>query len=448
MHIVIIPFALMLVIILVKKIPLIGGEVKWAMLIAGAASLLIGGVFSPIAWFQALFNGVNNLSWIIMLITIGGIFSEINVQDGAMDTFLNFMRASFGHTPKGLLVTMMVFLVIAGSLFGDAAASVTVIGFLGIQALAELQLSGEKISAAIVMGAAMGSIMPPITQAIFLSASLVGLDPPTSAVNWTFLTIGLGAALMCFYASAWVKIPALPEELIPKERPLAILKKGWKSLLPILLLIVIVLLQTANIQVLSFLDFIFVPISNIPIIKGLSQSMVKAIIVAALVAFLYKPVYSNALGIIKGGLHKVGNPLILMVCAAFLVGAFRSGGQVAAVADFAMGLNNDLLKIGGSGAMVLTGMLTGLQSATQTTIFTVFGPALTAIGVTPTNAAVAGAHLAMAGQGAPPADMLTFFTAGLVSGILGKKVDPMKSMLYSLPMCIYYIIVALIFLYI
>jgi hypothetical protein len=34
--------------------------------------------------------------------------------------------------------------------------------------------------------------------------------------------------------------------------------------------------------------------------------------------------------------------------------------------------------------------------------FTLFGPALVAVGVPAVNAAVAGAHLAMAGQGMPP----------------------------------------------
>ena len=448
MLIVIVPFVVMLGIILLKKIPFIGGEVKWAMVIAALLALLLGGVFSPLEWFMALFNGTNKLSWIIALILFGGIFSEIQVENGAMDTFLNFMRSRFGRTPRGLLVTMMLFLVVAGSLFGDAAAAATVIGFLGIRALAELELSGEQISAAIVMGAAMGSIMPPMTQATFLAASLVGLDPPSPAVNMVYITVGIGAVLLCFYASRWVKIKSLPEHLIPKESPMQILKTGGVTLIPLVILVVIVALQTAQINVLAFLDPIYNPISGIPILSGVSQSIVKAIEVCILISLFYSSVRKNCVKIVKNGVKKVVGPLILMVCAGFLVGAFASGGQVAVVQEFAKGLQDDVLKLGGSAAMVMMGMLTGLQSATQTTIFTIFGPALTAIGVSPVNAAVAGAHLAMAGQGAPPADLLTFFAAGLVGGILGKKVDPLRSMLYSLPMCIYYIAVGVLFLYI
>lgn len=98
--------------------------------------------------------------------------------------------------------------------------------------------------------------------------------------------------------------------------------------------------------------------------------------------------------------------------------------------------------------MSLIGMLTGSQSTAQISIFTFFGPALTTTGVDPVHAAVAGAHLAMGGQGMPPADLTTFVVAGLVGGILGKKVDPLRSMFYSMAMCIYFLIVGFIFMFI
>jgi TRAP-type C4-dicarboxylate transport system permease large subunit len=445
---VIIPFILLLVLMLGKKVPYIGGDVRWALALAGLASLLLGGVYSPLGWLMALYNGVNNLSWVIMLILVGGLFSQIQVESGAMDTFLNFMRACFGRSPRGLLVTMMLFLVVAGSLFGDAAAAVTVIGFMGITALAELNLSGEQISASLVMGAAMGSIMPPITQAVFLACSLVGLEDPSPAVNIAYFTVGIAAILMCLYASRWVKLKTLPEHLIPEERAWQIIKSGWKVLMPFLLLFVIVLFQAFGINVLSFLSNALAPISEVPIIKGITNKVVLAITVCIIASFIYTPVRKNSGKILKGGFMKVLEPLLIMICACFLVGAFSAGGQVIVVKEFATGLKADVLKIGGSVAMCLMGMITGLQSATQSTIFTVFGPALISNGVAPVHAAVSGAHLAMAGQGLPPADMLTFLTAGFVGGVLGKKVDPLRSMMYSMPMCIYYIIVGILFLYI
>jgi hypothetical protein len=38
--------------------------------------------------------------------------------------------------------------------------------------------------------------------------------------------------------------------------------------------------------------------------------------------------------------------------------------------------------------------------------------------------------------------------AGLVGGLLGKKVDPVKSMLLNLPMCLYFMFVGFAFLFI
>jgi hypothetical protein len=70
------------------------------------------------------------------------------------------------------------------------------------------------------------------------------------------------------------------------------------------------------------------------------------------------------------------------------------------------------------------------------------------IGVSDVHAAVAGAHLAMSGQGLPPADLTTFVVCSLVGGILYKKVDPVKAMILNLPMCIYFAAVGFVFLYI
>ena len=448
MIIVIVPFILLLLVMLAKKIPYVGGDVRWALTIAALSALLLSGIYSPLAWLKALYFGTNALSWVIMLILFGGLFSQIQVEDGAMETFLKFMRASFGRSPRGLLVTMMIFLVVAGSLFGDAAAAVTVVGFLGITALSELQISGEKIAASLVMGSAMGSIMPPITQAIFLSSSLVGLEDPQPAVNIAYITVGIGAVFMCTYASRWVKIKSLPEHLIPQEKALQIVKAGWKSLVPFALLLIIVLLQSVGINIISFLNVITAPISDIPIIKGITNKVVLAIILCIIVSFLYAPVRKNADKILMGGFKKVSGPLLIMVCACFLVGAFSTGGQVGVVTEFAQGLQNHVLKLGGAATMCLMGMITGLQSATQSTIFTILGPALVSIGVDPVNVTVSGAHLAMAGQGLPPADMLTFLTAGFVGGILGKKVNPLRSMIYSLPMCLYYVCVGVLFMFI
>ena len=96
----------------------------------------------------------------------------------------------------------------------------------------------------------------------------------------------------------------------------------------------------------------------------------------------------------------------------------------------------------------IIGMLTGSQSTSQNVVFSFFGPALVAFGVDATHAAVAGAHLASAGQGLPPADLTTFVVVGIVASQFGKKVDPLKSMFYSMPMCICMAIIGMVFLYV
>lgn len=107
-----------------------------------------------------------------------------------------------------------------------------------------------------------------------------------------------------------------------------------------------------------------------------------------------------------------------------------------------------LLMIGGSAAMVIAGMLTGGQSTSQTMLLPLIAPAWSAIGMSSTSIALASSHLAMAGQGLPPADMNTFILAGLISGIPGKKINPLRSMYYSAPYCFYLILAGAVFFFI
>lgn len=449
MSIVIIPFVLLIGIVLLKKIPVIGGDIRIGLIFAAISALLLSGVYSPLAWLDSFIFGVDKISWVLALIVLGGIYAEMQVELGAIETVLNVLRAKFGRTPKGLLVVLIVTLVIAGSLLGDAVAACTVIGIMGIQALSELKLKPEQISATIVMGAALGSIMPPITQALFLSASLMSLPSPEPVLNIGYFTVGIGVALCSLYASRWVKIKSLPEELIPDKKASQIFAEGWKTLVPLLVLITIVVLRSGlQIDLLQIFDPIFNPISKIMIIKGLNFRIAKALLVCIIICLFYASIRSKSGTIIKNGFGKVKTAAVILIFAGFMIGAFYKGGQITAVQEFAKHLNEHTLKIGGAVAEALMGMLTGSQSTTQTTIFSVFGPALTAIGVDPVKASVAGAHLAMSGQGLPPADLLTFVVAGLVGGILGVKVDPLRSMIYSSFMCIYFFAVGLLFLYI
>ena len=73
---VIIPVSLLLLIVLWKKMPYVGGNINAALLTAGALTLLLGGIWNPGEWVAAWVDGLNRLAWIICLSITGAIFAE------------------------------------------------------------------------------------------------------------------------------------------------------------------------------------------------------------------------------------------------------------------------------------------------------------------------------------------------------------------------------------
>ena len=458
---VVIPIAVLLFIILCKKLPKIGGNIYVALMVTGVLSLLMGGVFAPARWIGAWVDGLDRISWVICLSIFGSIYAETQVQLGTMDTVMGALKSRFYNSPRILVVCVVLSLVVAGSLLGDAVAASTVIGVLTIGVLSSINLSPEKICCIIVAGASMGSIMPPISQAFALSSSLVGSDPD-STIRYGYITVPLIVLVVTTYMVLFEN----GNEITSREAAMQILKKNWKSLIPLGILVVVILFRTITNEkihfdlvpdLLSQINFITIDdtsisfyewLNNLTVFKGLANGIVLSIILVTVISFCFKKVRVNARETLNNGLAKVKTTVLLQVCAAFMLGCFYAGGQVDAVQEFAMGLNSNVLKIGGAAAMMLMGMLTGSQSTAQNVVFTFFGPALVAAGRSLDYTAVAGAHLAAAGMGMPPVDLTTFVVAGIVGGILGKKVDPLKSMLYMLPMCICMAAVGFVFMYI
>lgn len=474
---VLIPVAVLLLVILWKKLPLIGGNVQAALVIAGVLSLLLGGVFSAAEWVHAFIDGLDRLAWIIFLSIFGAIYAETQSRLGVIDTIMGALKAKFGTRPRILVVSIILVLVLAGSLLGDAIAAGTVIGVLTVGTLASMGLSGEVICCLIVMGASMGSIMPPITQSLALSSSLVGTNPdPVLRIG--YLTSAIVVVLMCIYVIAvFIKRDMRMDKPVTGTLEGAshkydgmtasqILRSNWKALIPLIALIVIVVLRTLNIGGATFDlgptilknivhtnsdgatgDF-YTWLTSVTILKGLSNGIVLSLLIVTIIACCFKKLRSNLGSVVTSGMSKVKTTVGIQVCAAFMLGAFYAGGQIDTVSEFAMGLNSHVLKFGGAAAMMLIGMLTGSQSTTQNAVFSFFGPALVKTGLNPTYVAVAGANLAAAGQGMPPADLTTFVVAGIVAGMLGKKVDPLKSMILMIPMCLCFFAIGMIFLYI
>lgn len=470
---VVIPMAVLLVIVLWKKLPVVGGKINVALVITGALTLLLGGLYNPGQWVAAWIDGLDRLSWIIALSIAGSLFAEISMRLGTIDTIIGALTAKFGRHPRMLIICILFALTLAGSLLGDAIAASTVIGMLTIGILVSMNMSYEKISAIIVMGACVGSIMPPMTQALALASSLVN-TPADPVINLGYVTVSISFVVVAIYSAFFLvhkdNVPgANPEVKIrfADQTASSILRANWKSLIPLLFLIVVVLLRTLEIPYLSvdlgpsilqsirFLTFedgvvvsLYDFLAGMSIVNGLTNGIVLSILCAIAVAFFFPSIRKNAGSICKESFSKVKMTVVLQICCAFMLGCFYAAGSVDAVSAFAQGLNGNVLKIGGAAAMILLGMLTGSQSTTQNVVFSFFGPALVAFGVNPTYAAVAGAHLATSGQGLPPADLTTFVVVGIVASQFGKKVDPLKSMFYSMPMCICMLIVGMFFLYI
>ena len=438
---VVIPVVILFLAILLPIPQIKNYNVRFGLLLSALTAMVLGHM-SPGAGVQAAVFGIDKLSWVIGLSIFGSIYAQTQVKMGAIDTVLETFRASIGKTPKGLIASIILTLVIAGSLLGDAIASVTVIGILVVKALDDMGLSAEQTGCILLLGAVLGSIMPPITQGLFLASSLVGVsvDP---VIRMGYVTVGILVVVSILWSWTFLKIKKLPDELIPDRTVGKILADDWRCLVPLMILVTIIILRSGfHIEVLQFLDPVLSPLKDIPILRaviafgGVSR-ILQAIAVATIIAFFAKSVRSKGGEVFKKGLLSVSKTVQIQLCAGIMIGVFYKAGMIDTVLAFTKTLSAAMLKIGGGAMLMLVGMLTGSQSTAQNTILSFLGPVLTGnLDVKPVEAALGGAHLAMAGQSMPPACLTTFVIVGIVGGILAKKADPVKIMFLGFPITV------------
>lgn len=443
---IIIPIGLLFIVALSKKIPYIGGDIRIALLIAAIASAILSG-FTPLEMINATIDGLDRLSWVIMLSIFGSLYAESQVKLGAMETTLNSLRAAFGDSPKGLIVAIFLTLILAGSLLGDAIAAATVIGFLIITALAELKLKPEQIGMIIVVGASIGSIMPPITQGIFLSAALVGVEP-TPAMNVAYFTVGFVALVAILESTRFVRGKVLPEELRPNKTVWQILRERWKTLIPLIILVIIIILNTAFEYDIfiewSFLAVIVKGLQTIPIVQGITFQVVLAIIAAFIVSFLFPSVRKETKDVFKNGIKNVSKTVQIQISAGIMVGVFYASGILDKVADYTEQLGGSFVKIGGAISLATVGMLTGSQTASQTINTPILAPILENLGVSTTSIIIGASHITAGGENLPPVGLTVFVVCGLIGGILSQKVDPLKVMILAMPNSLLFLAIGLI----
>src|SRR5699024_2743061 len=443
---IVIPLLLLFIIALVKKIPVIGGNIKAALLVAAVSSAVISGL-GPIETFMAFIDGVDRLSWVIMLSIFGSLYAESQVKLGAMDTTLNSLRSVFGNSPKGLIAAIFITLIIAGSFLGDAFAVSMVIVFIVINSLNEKKVKPEQIGMIILVGASIGSIIPPITQGVYLSASLIGTDP-SPVTKIAYITVTIAGVIAILESFRFVKGRKMPEHLITTQSIFRILKEKWITLIPLAVLVSIVIANTLfeyNIFTEWAIFAVIVnPLMEIPVLQGVTFQVVLAIIFAIIVSFLFPIVRKETKGIFKGGLLKVSQTVQIQLCAGVMVGVFYASGLIDKVAVMTEGLAASMVKVGGAISIVVVGMLTGSQTTAQSVNVTFLGPILENMNVDPSLIALGASHIAAAGQNMPPVGLTAFVVCGLIGGILNREVDPIKVMMLALPNSLYFLLIGFI----
>lgn len=289
--------------------------------------------------------------------------------------------------------------------------------------------------------------MPPITQGVFLSSSLVGIDP-SPVINIAYITVGIGGVLAILESFRFVRGKKMPDHLKEKQSVFGILKEKWTTLVPLAVLVAIVIANTLfeyNIfEKWFFFAAILEPLKEIPILQGVTFQVVSAIIIAIIVSFLFPSVWKESKGIFKGGLSKVSQTVQIQLCAGIMVGVFYASGLIEKVAQMTEGLAASMVKVGGALSIVVVGMLTGSQTTAQSVNVTFLAPILKNMDVDPTLIALGASHIAAAGQNMPPVGLTAFVVCGLIGGILNKEVDPIKVMGLALPNSFYFLIVGLI----
>ena len=172
---VIIPIGLLLIVLLCKKIPVIGGSIHASLALAGFSALILGGVYNPVTWAQAWFTGLDTVAWVMALTVFGSIYAQTQIRLGTMDVVFRCLKAKFGRKPRALVICVIMTLVVSGAILGGGSPSIAIVGVLMIPSLVQLGLDPTQVCAVLVMGGAIGSLMPPVSQAITLSSSLIHL---------------------------------------------------------------------------------------------------------------------------------------------------------------------------------------------------------------------------------------------------------------------------------
>lgn len=459
---VLLPVVILIVLIMGKKIPFLGGKTKLAFLLAGLCALVLGGCLNPVTWAVSWFWKLDTIAFANFVIIAGSLFATMVTVSGGVETIVNILRAIFGRSSQGIVLVALLASFAVGSLVGTVVAIAAVVGVIMIPALKDLKMSSSLIVSVIVCGASMGSIMPPVSNAIIQAMSYSGLSSD-AATMITYATVAVGFIFTSFiFCKIYVGNKYhLDASLIPQEKVGKIIKREWTNLIPFGVLIVLIMLASLPgikfdilKMLISLIPFgaknLYDVWNGIPILGASTNYIVLDLAVSCVIcAIVSKKVRAEIKSIVNSSMKSAVNILLLTFCMVYFVMGYTEGGQVSVIAGYCAAVSGTTAKLLGAALILLLGAVTGSQANSVALLVPTLTPVFLSMGVSETFIIVAFAHLAYSGQLLPPNDVNVYSICGLFAPLLGEDdpVDSQKVMAYGLPFSVYLAVVGTVFLF-
>lgn len=187
---------------------------------------------------EGVFGTALNMSSTVIAIFI--IFGSFLKYTGTGDFVTDFSVAAFGRVRGGPAKVAVIASTLFGSLSGSAVANVVATGSFTIPLMKRVGYEPRFAGAVEAVASSGGQIMPPVMGATaFVICDILGMP---------YVEVCLCALVpaLLYYIAVFIQVDlravklnlrGLPADQLPDWRP--ILKKGWMSFLPIILLVVL-----------------------------------------------------------------------------------------------------------------------------------------------------------------------------------------------------------------
>lgn len=194
---------------------------------------------------EGVFGTALNMSSTVIAIFI--VFGTFLKYTGTGDFVTDFSLAAFGRVRGGPAKVAIVASTLFGSLSGSAVANVVATGSFTIPLMKKVGYEPRFAGAVEAVASSGGQIMPPVMGATaFVIADILGMP---------YVEVCMCALIpaLLYYVAVFIQVDlrairlglkGLPADQLPDWRP--IVKKGWFSFLPIILLVVMLNFWSAN----------------------------------------------------------------------------------------------------------------------------------------------------------------------------------------------------------